>query len=1504
MKILLLMLVALCFSFSPVQAAEKGARWIAPAEIHKANTWMVFRKDFKLDEKPETAVARIAVDSKYWLWINGEMVVREGALKRGPNPQDTYCDEVDLAPYLEKGENKIALLVWYFGKEGFSHKSSGTAGLFFDLPLPQGRLVSDSSWKCRIHPSYQDTEAPYPNFRLPESNIRFDARLDLDGWQTAGELEKLGFRRARIIAGEGQAPYNKLVKRPIPQWKDFGVTEFTKTVLHEGAVADTVAAYLPCNLQMNPILEVDDPEGGKLISIWTDNTYAAGDINLRAEYITKQGQQEYESLGWLNGHIVYFVIPHGVEVERLAYRQTGYDTELTGTFHCSDAFVNRYWQKALRTLYVNMRDTFFDCPERERAQWWGDVTILMGECFYTADERTHALMKKGIHELINWQKKDGSLFSPVPAGNYSDELPGQMLASISWYGFWNYYMNTGDRQTIEDVYPGVRRYLGLWKLDETGLTCFRSGGWTWGDWGDNKDVRLIFAGWHYLALKGAEQMALLLGKKEDAAGYRQTMESIKVAYNKCWNGTAYRHPDYKECTDDRVQALAVITGIAGPEKYPQILKVLKTCFHASPYMERYVTEALFMMGEGPYALRRMKERYAPMVNHPFYTTLFEGWDVGPNGFGGGTVNHAWSGGGLITIAQQVCGIVPETPGWKTFRISPDVNVIDHTDISIPTAYGMIRSEVRSEPERVLMKVTVPEGTQARVILPGEGTAKVYVNGHEQPVQDSYVLEAGSYVLEKRFEPSFAAGKGTFLLNGRPFVVKAAELHYPRIPREYWEHRIEMCKALGMNTICMYVFWNYHEQQEGVFDFEGNRDIAEFCRLAQKHGMYVIVRPGPYVCAEWEMGGLPWWLLKKEDVQLRTQDPYYMEHVKTFLKKVGEELAPLQISKGGNIIMVQVENEYGSYGVDKAYVSAVRDAVRDAGFDSVPLFQCDWSSNFTLNALDDLLWTVNFGTGADIDQQFRQLRQLRPETPLMCSEYWSGWFDHWGRKHETRPAEAMVAGIRDMLERNISFSLYMTHGGTTFGHWGGANNPPFSAMCSSYDYDAPISESGRVTPKYHQLRKLLSNYGQGPELPEIPAALPVVAVPEINFTSAAPLFSDLPEPVRSKDIHPMEYFDQGWGSILYRTKLPCKVEAGTVLKITELHDWGQVFADGKLLARLDRRKGESEVVLPALRKGTRLDILVEAMGRVNFDKSIHDRKGITEKVELLSGEKPLRLENWKVYDFPVDPDFVAARKYRTVKKTVEGPAWWKASFQLEKVGDTFLDMGNWGKGLVWVNGHEIGRFWKIGPQQTLFVPGCWLKEGCNEIQILDLMGPETPSVRGLEQPVLDALRLEETKDWKQLSVELSSERPVHAGSLAAQGGWQEVCFATPAEGRYFCLEALSLQRQGEAAAIAEFDILGPDGRPVSRENWKIAYVDSQDLESGNYSAEKIFDLQESTFWSAEPGTDCPHQLVIELESNIAITGFRYLPRAETGFPGMIKDYKVYVRQYDFNYSAKK
>lgn len=748
--------------------------------------------------------------------------------------------------------------------------------------------------------------------------------------------------------------------------------------------------------------------------------------------------------------------------------------------------------------------------------------------------------------------------------------------------------------------------------------------------------------------------------------------------------------------------------------------------------------------------------------------------------------------------------------------------------------------------------------------------------------------------------TFSIGDKTFLLDGKPFLIKAAEMHYTRIPAEYWEHRIQMCKALGMNTICIYAFWNIHEQKEGEFDFKGQNDIAAFCRLAQKHGMYIMLRPGPYVCSEWEMGGLPWWLLKKKDIKLRTNDAYFLERTKLFMNEIGKELADLQVSRGGNIIMVQVENEYGAYATDKEYIANIRDIVKGAGFTDVPLFQCDWSSTFQRNGLDDLVWTINFGTGANIDAQFKKLQEARPNAPLMCSEFWSGWFDHWGRKHETRDAETMVSGIKDMLDRHISFSLYMTHGGTTFGHWGGANSPAYSAMCSSYDYDAPISEAGWATPKYYKLREMMQYADSAQVIPDVPAAYPVIEIPEFELKEVAPLFDNLPEPKLSEDIKPMEQFDQGWGTILYRTSLP-EVKEGTTLLIDEVHDWAQVYADGKLLGRLDRRRGQNSLVLPSLQKGTRLDILVEAMGRVNFDVAIHDRKGITNKVELLTETDKKELKNWEVYSFPVDYDFAESKKYAEGEK-LDAPAYYRATFELDRVGDVFLDMQTWGKGMVWVNGKAMGCFWKIGPQQTLFMPGCWLKKGKNEIIVLDLLGPEKATVSGLKKPILDMLRAEApaTHRTKGQNLNLKGEKSVAVGELTAGNGWQEVKFGKTVAGRYFCLEALSAQDGKDNAAVAEFYLLDENGKPLPRQHWKIEYADSESTSWGNFTADKIYDLQESTYWSTRDGDKYPHRFVINLGEDVKVSGFRYLPRAEESYPGMIKKYKAYVKSTPFNF----
>ena len=798
---------------------------------------------------------------------------------------------------------------------------------------------------------------------------------------------------------------------------------------------------------------------------------------------------------------------------------------------------------------------------------------------------------------------------------------------------------------------------------------------------------------------------------------------------------------------------------------------------------------------------------------------------------------------------------------------------------------------------------------AMLLIPGVVSAKEIVQGEvwlDTAGNPSGCVAIGDCPDRSRFE----AGAGAFLLNGEPFVVKAAELHYPRIPREYWEQRILLCKALGMNTICLYTFWNAHEPKMDRFDFTGQNDIREFIRLCGKNDMKVILRPGPYVCAEWEMGGLPWWLLKKKDIRLREQDPFFMERVDKFQQALAGQVGDLTIADGRPIIIVQVENEYGSYGTDRPYVSEIRDMLRKNFGRDVTLFQCDWSSNYLNNGLDDLIWTMNFGTGANIDQQFASLKEHRPDSPLMCSEFWSGWFDKWGANHETRPAADMIAGIDEMLSKGISFSLYMTHGGTNWGHWAGANSPGFAPDVTSYDYDAPISESGQTTPKYWELRKTLAKYMDGKKQAPVPALIRPIEIKGFDFKEIAPLRDNMPQPREDAEIRTMEEYDQGFGSILYSTTLP-ELRTEALLTVNDPHDFAQIFVEGRYVGKLDRRNGEKELMLPPCSKGARLDILVEAMGRINFGRAIKDFKGITGNVTLTvekDGHKWVdHLRNWKVYNIEDEYETYASMKYRPLADSDRTGdrlpiGAYRATFNIKgKPSDTFLNFETWGKGLVYVNGHPMGRIWEIGPQQTLYMPGCWLRKGDNEIIVFDIVGPREARTEGLKEPKLDQLLVKKSLVHREegQNLDLKGEKPAYSGTFKPGNGWQEVGFS-PVRGRYICLEAVDAIDGKDVAAIAEMYVLDDKGERLSREHWTVMYADSENTQGVNRSADKTFDLQESTYWQTAPGAPFPHAVVIDLGDSYSVGGFQYLPRMEAEAPGAIKNFRIYVGETPFKY----
>lgn len=696
-------LIVLLNLLSCVSQPPKTAQWITHPEFHHTpNQWFKIRKNIKLSEKPNELKTIIAADSKYWLYINGQLAVFEGQLKRGPNDNDTYCDEIDLAPYLQKGENTIAVLVWYFGREGFSHKDSKQFGFL----LQNEQFATDNSWRIARAKAFQSTDDPQANYRLPESNLKFDARLANEDWIEASFNDE-NWTLAETVGEKGVAPWNNLVKRPIPLFKAFPLQK-TNDFIKEG---NTITLTLPYDMQYHPYIKVKAP-AGKKININPGNLHTLNDVPLRGEYITKEGEQEYLHLPWLSGEETLFILDDGIEVLELGYMESGYDTEFDGTFAVADDFLMRYFKKAQRTLYVNMRDTYFDCPDRERAQWMGDGVILMEESFYLLDNKAIDLARKMYNELFDWQRDDSTMFGPIPAGNWENELPQQILAAVGNYGFGTYFMYSGNTEMMNKAYPHIKRYLDLWEIAEDGTVPFREGGWTWGDWGTQIDRHLAEHIWVYIGLDNLAYMANYLGKTEEAVEIKKNMAAIKNRVNSVfWTPNGYRSTSFDEETDDRGNALAVISGIADRNKYPIITDLFKKIEHASPYMEKYVMEALFKMGNGQFAIDRFKKRFADMVNHPDCSTLWEFWTYEAS------VNHAWSGGPLSVLYKNMAGIIPTKPGFEEFTVFPELLNENSLSCSFSTVKGDISISMKTENDDTTMELQVPENSHAIVRVP-------------------------------------------------------------------------------------------------------------------------------------------------------------------------------------------------------------------------------------------------------------------------------------------------------------------------------------------------------------------------------------------------------------------------------------------------------------------------------------------------------------------------------------------------------------------------------------------------------------------------------------------------------------------------------------------------------------------------------------------------------------------------------------------------------------------
>ncbi|MEV6208219.1 glycoside hydrolase family 35 protein [Kitasatospora sp. NPDC051914] len=551
----------------------------------------------------------------------------------------------------------------------------------------------------------------------------------------------------------------------------------------------------------------------------------------------------------------------------------------------------------------------------------------------------------------------------------------------------------------------------------------------------------------------------------------------------------------------------------------------------------------------------------------------------------------------------------------------------------------------------------------------------------------------------------------FTLGGEPFRIISGGLHYFRIHPDHWADRLRKARLMGLNTVETYVPWNLHQPQPDTFRLDAGLDLPAFLDLAAAEGLHVLLRPGPYICAEWEGGGLPSWLLADPHIRLRSQDPAYLDAVEGYFTHLLPPLLDRLATRGGPILAVQVENEYGAYGDDTAHLAHLADLLRRLGVD-VPLFTCDQPADLERGALPGTLATANFGSHSR--RGLAALRAHQPTGPLMCSEFWNGWFDRWGSHHVVRDPGQAAEELDDLLSTGASVNLYMFHGGTSFGFTNGANDKhTYRPTVSSYDYDAPLDEAGDPTAKYHTFREVIAKYAPVPAEPA-PGRGPKLAVPGITLTETAPLFDNLPflgTPVPSEEPLTMEGLGQDFGFVLYETVLPAAGPA--VLELEGVRDRAQVFVDRQPVGVLERENHEHAIAFTVPRAGTVLSLLVENQGRVNYGAGIHDRKGLLGQVRL----NGTRLTGWTNRALPLTS--LGSLAYGSGGPPAAGPAFHRGTFDLDTPADTFVHLPGWTKGNVWVNGFHLGRYWSRGPQRSLYVPGPVLRPGPNDITVLEL-----------------------------------------------------------------------------------------------------------------------------------------------------------------------------------------
>lgn len=729
------------------------ANWIW-TENCAEDSYVAFRKTFTLEQAVPTATAFISAADKYVLWVNGELVVLDGSLKRGPTPYDSYYDTVELTN-LKQGENTIALLVAFNGRSGDGSivpvlvdeegDEYTQAGLIFELDAGGTTICSDSSWKAARHTGYKNrvtAGADYPGYSqssmLAERNVYFDARDDLGDFMAEGYNDS-EWEDATPVSKAGDLPFGDLYSAMIQPIRFQDIVDFSNSADYVGTPLTqdtTLVLDLPGNIQFTPYFELEAPAGKKL-TLYTDTYTDKQELpNFKDTYVTADGAQCYENYPWRSGSKLIIEAEAGVTFTRLGYRASGFNGEQAGSFTSSDPGLDQLWQESLNTLAICMRDTYMDCPERERGPYMGDASNEIDAALYSYDQGGLDLTKKAILACVAWTGADGAIPSRAPSVK-PQEIPNQSLIFMT--SVYHYWLHSGDRETAEAYCNAFLNYLRLVEM-ENGLPVYRDGSWTWDDWGDRIDTRLLQTGIYYYALNVTKSLADDLGITEGTEFLAERMDSMRENWRAVYyTEEGFKSPDSKY-VDDRANAMLALSGLAGEKDWPLITDVIMSTYQASPFIEKYVLEALCVMGRIDLALQRMRDRYAPMLKDE-YDTLWETFDGET-----GTVNHGWTAAPLYILSKYAAGIRPTQAGFEAYEIAPG-NELDSFHCTVWTPKGEITAELETAAAEKTLTVTAIDAAGTIIVPEGMGTDFI-VSGGDYEIDGNRisVAQAGKYVI--------------------------------------------------------------------------------------------------------------------------------------------------------------------------------------------------------------------------------------------------------------------------------------------------------------------------------------------------------------------------------------------------------------------------------------------------------------------------------------------------------------------------------------------------------------------------------------------------------------------------------------------------------------------------------------------------------------------------------------------------------------------------------------